>query len=382
MGAPNVMRVDMTEDQSLFRNTSRRFIETQLPLGRTRELHGDPVGFTQSWLRSIAELGWFAMLAPVELGGGNISGEGLLDLAIVMEECGRHVQPGPIVPMNVVVDTISRQRPSDHEEAIASIVSGRSVATWAFDPPSTPLDRAPHVTATRCGDTYRVDGTHRFVQDACSADLLLVSVSLEDRAAQLLVPTEHPGVTRRPLETLDLARRIADVDFDAVEVPASNLIATGPDVIERQLQLAASLNCVETVGAMDALFQMTVEYSKDRIAFGRPIGSFQALKHVMADMALYLETSKALADAATEAVARNDPDAPAIVSMAAAYIAEHSNELAQECLQIHGGIGFTWEHDLHLYLRRIRSNSVLYGSADWHRERVCAHYCLGEGDVA
>jgi alkylation response protein AidB-like acyl-CoA dehydrogenase len=179
---------------------------------------------------------------------------------------------------------------------------------------------------------------------------------------------------------LDLSRRLADVDFDGVQVsPDAILDTAGSDLLEAQLLLAAVLVCADTVGAIDALLAMTVAYAKDRIAFGRPIGSFQALKHVLADQALYLETCKAGAVAAAKAVATGADNAPEIVSMVAAYIGDVSNELAQECLQVHGGIGYTWEHDLHLFLRRVRSNAVLYGEPTWHRERVCAFHDRSDG---
>ncbi len=141
--------------------------------------------------------------------------------------------------------------------------------------------------------------------------------------------------------------------------------------------VAVALNVAETVGAMDAMFAMTVEYARDRTAFGRPIGSFQSLKHLMADRAVDLESSKAASVAASRAVQRGDTAATEVASMAAAYVGDLGNDMAQECLQIHGGIGYTWEHDLHLLMRRVRANSALYGEPTWHRERVCAFHGLG-----
>ncbi len=136
----------------------------------------------------------------------------------------------------------------------------------------------------------------------------------------------------------------------------------------------------ETVGAMDALFAMTVQYAKDRVAFGRPIGSFQALKHILADDAMYLEACKAGAVSVARAVQDRTDDAGEIASMVAAYVGDVADQIAQDCLQIHGGIGYTWEHDLHLFMRRIRTNAVLYGEPAWHRERVCALNGLGLND--
>jgi alkylation response protein AidB-like acyl-CoA dehydrogenase len=179
-----------------------------------------------------------------------------------------------------------------------------------------------------------------------------------------------------PLPSLDLGRRFSDVHFVDVQVPATAVIH-GADVFEHALQVAAVLNLAETVGAADALFTLTNEYAKDRVAFGRPIGSFQAIKHILADELLSLEICKAAAVAAANAVQHGDDAAPEVISMASAAIGERAPELAQQCLQVHGGIGYTWEHDLHLYLRRIQSNSALYGEASWHRERVCRFHELG-----
>jgi alkylation response protein AidB-like acyl-CoA dehydrogenase len=374
------VQLDLTDDQELFRETTVRFIEAELPLARTRELHDDPAGFDRGWLRKSAELGWFAMLVPEELGGGSVSGQGLLDATIVAEELGRRVQPGPFIPMNVVASALSTHGSATHRAEVAPVLAaGEAVAAWAVADERGGWDGGAGVIAQGCDEGYRLDGTRGFVQDAAAADWLLVAATLDDRAVQLLVPAGTPGLTLRPLTCLDLSRRMAHVDMDGVVVPATAILDSGADGLERQLQEAIVLMCAETVGALDALFSMTVDYAKDRIAFGRPIGSFQALKHVLADQAYALEGCKAVAVAAAKAVQRADAAAGEIVSMAAAAIADRGHELAQECLQVHGGIGYTWEHDLHLFMRRVRSNGSLYGGATWHRERVCAFHGIGEG---
>jgi alkylation response protein AidB-like acyl-CoA dehydrogenase len=225
-------------------------------------------------------------------------------------------------------------------------------------------------------------GSRGFVQDAASADWLLAVGTLEGEPVQVLVHASAPGVRIRPLAGLDLSRRLADVELDAVVVPADAVLGGGAGAVEEALRRAVVLTCADTVGAIDALFTMTVAYAKDRVAFGRPIGSFQALKHVMADQALFVETCKAGVAAAARAVDTGDEAASEVVSMVAAYVGDVANDVAQECLQIHGGIGYTWEHDLHLYLRRVRSNASLYGEPSWHRERVCRFHRLGEAAPA
>lgn len=375
------MHLDLTDDQALFRETTARFIESELPLSRTRELHDDPVGYDATWLRKSAAIGWFAMLVPEARGGGSVSGQGFIDATIVAEELGRQVQPGPFIPMNVVAATLADHgNEGRRADLLPGIVAAEVVATWAFADEQGRWDGGAALIAARSRDELVLSGTRGFVQHAQSADWILATAVLDGGPAQVLVPANADGLRVRPLACLDLSRRVAHVDFDDVSVSADAVVVEGDaaaGALELQLQRALVLTCAETVGAMDAMFTMTVEYSKDRIAFGRPIGSFQALKHVLADQALNLEACKAAAVAAAQAVQHGDDAAPEIASMAAAYVGDVGNDLAQECLQVHGGIGYTWEHDLHLLMRRVRSNGALYGEPSWHRERVCTLYGLG-----
>ena len=368
------MQPDLTDDQTLFRDTAVSFIEAELPVAGTRELHDDPLGYDPSWLRKSAELGWFAMMVPEAEGGGSVSGAGLLDAAIIAEQLGRFVQPGPFIPMNVVAAAIAAAGSAAQREALLPpIVTGERVVTWAFADAHGNWDAGAGVQARRDGDDLVLSGTRGCVQDAISADTLLVAASLDGAPVQLLVPASAPGVTIRPLRALDLSRRFADVEFDAVRVGRDDVLGTGgTGPLDAQLLNAVVLTCADTIGAIDALFTMTVAYARQRIAFGRPIGSFQAIKHILADQALYLEACKAAAVAAATAVQAAAPDAGEVASMAAAYIGDVACDIAQECLQVHGGTGYAWEHDLHLYLRRVRSNSLLFGEPSWHRERVCA----------
>jgi alkylation response protein AidB-like acyl-CoA dehydrogenase len=372
------VQLDLTEDQQLFHSTALRFVEEQLPIGATRVLHDDPVGFDREWLRRCADLGWLAMLVPEALGGGSVSGSGILDAALIADVIGRHVQPGPFVVTNVVAAAIARGgAPRLVDEILPRVVGGEAVATWA------PLDQLGQpddglgVTATLEGDHVRLSGARGFVLDGAHADHLLVSATLEGESVQVLIPRGTEGVSAVALASLDLSRRFAHVTLTDVITPVDMLLdhtaTTGwlHDV-------AVVLNLADTVGAMDALFDMTVDYAKDRVAFGRPIGSFQALKHVLADEALHLETAKAVSAAAANALASDAADATEVVAMAAAYVGERGGELAQQCLQVHGGIGYTWEHDLHLLMRRIQSNSALFGEPSWHRARICELHFAGQ----
>jgi alkylation response protein AidB-like acyl-CoA dehydrogenase len=366
------MQLDLSDDQALFRDTTVAFIEAELPLNKTRELHEDPAGYDRGWLRKSADLGWYAMLVPEEDGGGSVSGYGLLDAAIVAEQLGRFVQPGPFITMNVVASAIAAYGSVAQRTAmLPAIAAGEQVVTWAFADARGNWDAGRGLAAVPDGDAVVLTGSRGCVLEAVTADWLLVTAAVDGVPAQLLVRARAPGVTIRPLHSLDLSRRLADVDFDGVRVGPDDVLAgrgSGPP--ESQLLVAIALICADTVGAIDALFSRTVSYARERIAFGRPIGSFQAIKHILADQAVYLETCKAAAVAAAQAVQAGDASATEIASMAAAYIGDVASDIAQECLQVHGGTGYAWEHDLHLFLRRVRSNSVLFGEPTWHRERV------------
>jgi alkylation response protein AidB-like acyl-CoA dehydrogenase len=210
---------------------------------------------------------------------------------------------------------------------------------------------------------------------------MLACANENGRLRQVIVPMATRGLEVHPLTCLDLSRRAASVTFDDVVVDAEALMAVDSEAaLERQLQVAVALAVAETVGALDAMVTMTVAYAKDRVAFGRPIGSFQAMKHILADVGLYLEGCKAASVGLTRAVAERAEDAAEITAVVASYVGDHATEIAQQCLQVHGGIGCTWEHDLHLLMRRTRANSSLYGTPAWHRERLCVLGGLGSAD--
>ena len=376
------MRLDLDDDQALFRETSARFIQSELPLAATRSHHDTPAGFDLSWLRQVAELGWFAMLVPEELGGGSVSGSGTTDLAILAELQGSQAQPGPLIPMNLVARAIAEHGSQAlRAEALEGLVAATTVATFGFADERGVIDHGAGIVARREGESLVLSGSRGFVQSADAADEILVTATVDGEIALVLVPAAAPGVSRRPLDGLDLGRRFAHVDLVDVTVGIDRVLSGGGALVDELLQLASVLTVADTVGAMDHLFEMTVAYAKDRIAFGRPIGSFQAIKHALADQAVYLESSKAMSVAACDAHAQGGPDAAEVVSMASAYVGDQGNELAQVCLQVHGGIGYTWEHDLHLLMRRIRTNSVLYGEPTWHREQVCRVHGLAAEEL-
>ena len=369
------MDPDLTSDQELLRETTERFIETEYPLTRVRSRAEESGPLPSGYWEQGAELGWFSLLAPEELGGGSISGAGLLDLSILAEERGRFVQPGPFIDTNVVVATLA-EHGSDQQrsEVLPTLMAGEAPAAWALADPAGHWLAEAGVSCEATADGYVLRGTKGCVVEASSATWLLVSTVAPEGPTQFLVRADTPGVHVEELHGFDFTRTFADVRFDNVAVTPTDVVGTlggAHDSIEHQLQIADVLCVAESVGAMGQLFEVTLQYAKDRTAFGRPIGSFQAVKHQIADTSLLLELSMAASTSAARAVQEGGADTGEAISMAKAYVAESGVELAHACWQNFGGIAYTWEHDFHLYLRRLTADAALYGSASWHRERVC-----------
>jgi len=366
--------LELSDDQELFRETTARFIESRCPMPRVRELADTAVAHDPALLGEAGELGWFALFVPEEFGGGSVSGSPLRDAVIVAEERGRFVQPGPFVATNVVAFALARDGSRTQQEAyLPDLASATLTATWTIsDRSGVPVAGA--VRAREADGGYVLEGTAGLVPEAATAGLLLVSAADGEGVTQFLVATDAPGVTVVPLGGLDLTRRFADVRFDHVALPATAVLGvpgSAQESVDAQIDIAVALTLAESVGAMRRLMEITVDYAKARIAFGRPIGSFQALKHLMADASLWSELSTTGAWAAAQAVADGRSSASEIASIAKAYAGDAGTDLALACMQVHGGIGFTWEHDLHFYLRRLAADRVLYGDPVWHRERIC-----------
>lgn len=366
-------------EQMLFTSTAQAFLEKEVPLSRVRELHAEDIAFDAGWWGRAAELGWASLLVPEELGGGSPSGDGVADLALLAEQAGHTVAPGPLHPVSIVLAGLV-ESPDGHEELIESLVAGETVASWAACEPKRPFGALQSVTgvgttATRIEAGYRIDGVKDRVEAGDQAGTVLVVAVCDGRLRQFVVPTGATGVTVSPQRSVDLVKRYARVQFDGVEVDESAVVGTAeetPAIIERQRQVALVLQCAEIVGILDAVLTMTNQWLSDRHSFGRPLASYQALKHRAADMKMWFEAARATTIGAVAAVAERSQEAPKLVSVAKAYVAERAPVMLQDCVQLHGGIGVTWEHDLHLYLRRVALYRALYGSPEDHHRAVYA----------
>ena len=362
-------------DQRFFQSTTRRYLESRMPTAEVRRLAATPDGFERPWWAGGAELGWTSFLAGDEAGGGSLSGNGTADLAIVAEEFGRSVAPGPLIGTNVVLAAICSPGAGDaHADAARQLLSGEATGAWAVDDEGhawAPED--PQLAARPGGDGFVLAGRKVRVEYGAQAGWFLVSAQADGRPTQFLVPASAPGVEVEPLETLDLVRRYADVAFHDVRVPATAAIGDvggAADALARQVQIVAVLQCAEMAGAADRTLAMAVAWAEDRYTFGRPLNSYQALKHRFADMKVAVEASHATTTAAAHAVGQGSGDAARLASVAKAYVGRAAVEVGQECVQMHGGIGLTWDHDLHLYLRGLTTDRVVGGAPRDHVRRL------------
>jgi alkylation response protein AidB-like acyl-CoA dehydrogenase len=360
------VEIELSEDQSFFLDTTRRFLTAEASMPAVRALEQEPAGWTADYWRQGAELGWTSMLVPEADGGGSLSEHGLLDLVLVAEEIGRCAGPGPLAPVNLVASAVAARGSHEQKAAVLpGLLDGSAVATWGGREP---------VIGTVAEGSITLTGRLTAVEAAAQSAHLLVVAATATGLTHVLVPADAVGLSVTPRRSLDLVRRFAEVAFDGVALPVADAVVGdvggAANEVERLLQVACVLQCAETCGAIDKVFAMTVEYLGDRYSFGRPLSSYQALKHRLADDKMHLEACHATAGAAARAVATGAADAGELVSVAKAWIGPHATELIQDGVQLHGGIGVTWEHDLHLYLRRATVNRAMHGTPEWHAERI------------
>jgi alkylation response protein AidB-like acyl-CoA dehydrogenase len=385
-GDQNPMDFDLTADQKLFRATTREFLEKEMPLTRVRELGESGVGFEPDWWRRGSELGWNSLIADTSAGGDSISGEGLVDACIVAEEMGRLVSPGPLTGTNVVLAALSEAaNAAGHAEVTGALMAGEAVASWAvYEPGHGFAPLKPNVRAEPDGTGYVLSGVKDRVDGGDQADYFLVTAAdPADGVVQLLVPASAPGVTVTPELSLDLVRRYARVELDGVRVSGDGVVIPADSAqiaVNRQIQVAVALQCAETVGALGRVFEFTVQWAFDRYSFGRPLASYQALKHRFADMKTWLEACTATASGAAHAASAKSTDADELASVAKSYVGARATDIIQDCVQLHGGIGVTWEHDIHLYLRRATVNRVMFGTPGEHRQRLAGILGVRQGD--
>ena len=369
------MDFTMSDEQRMLVETSRKLLARESPISRVRELadSGEQGYDERVWQRG-AELGWAGLLVAEEYDG---LGRDLVDVALIAEEHGRTVQPGPLIGNTLAAVAISQSGRDDLcSEILPLLAGGQAVVAWAFAESRQPWDADGVCTvAIEHADGFRLQGIKTAVQDADAPTGLW---SLRTWGAAWRSSSSTGGATGlavRRLRTLDITRRLDEVSLDDVVVAPSALLHAGEAAeaaLAHQNRCGAVLVSADNIGVGEAVLEMTVQYAKLRVQFGRAIGSFQAVKHKCATMRMWLQASKAATYYAAMAVAADADDAEEAASVAKAYTSSAIAALTSEALQVHGGIGFTWEHDMHLYHRRAKANQVLFGDPYLHHERLAA----------
>jgi alkylation response protein AidB-like acyl-CoA dehydrogenase len=376
--------VALSEEQLTLKETTRRFLERHAPVAALRESQSSSRSFSPEYWATASQLGWTSILVPEQLGG--VGGETpLVDLAVIAEEVGHAVAPGPLLPCSVVVDALVQSGSSEQIDTfLPRLIDGSHTAAWAYAEHADYWNVRDFATiATSKGTGWILNGTKTSVEGADVADVLLVTAITDDGPAQFLVPRHTDGVQVSEVPCLDVSRHFADINFNNVHLDADLHLRADPQSeaqIERQRVLATTLIVADLTGLVDAMFSTTIEYLRDRYAFGRPLASFQALKHRIADHKLALERMFSVSSALARANCFQSEETIQLASVAKAYVGDAAMEVLSDCGQLFGGIAMTWEHDYHFYLRRATVNRVLYGSPVQHREHLCQLLGVGTGE--
>jgi alkylation response protein AidB-like acyl-CoA dehydrogenase len=356
---------EVTEEQEEFRQTLRRFFQQKSPTTEVRRLMATDDGYDPAvWKQMAEQLGLQGLLIPERLGGSEMT---FVELAIVFEEMGSVLFCAPFFStVALAANALIASGGPVAEQHLAAIAAGTTIAAVAIRDAERPT------AARRSGDGYLIEGSKRFVVDGSLADLLLVVADLDGATALFAVDANAAGLSKVAEPTLDRTRKLARLNFE--EVPATPVTAPGEgeEVLERTLRLATVALAAEQVGGAQTCLDMAVAYAKDRVQFGRAIGSFQAVKHLCADTLLEVESARSAASYAAWAVSEGSDDEKIVAEIAKAAASEAFLLAATNNLQIHGGIGFTWEVDCHLYLRRAKSSETFFGTPVEHRESVAA----------
>jgi alkylation response protein AidB-like acyl-CoA dehydrogenase len=367
------MNFAFSEEQEELRRLARKWLADKSPSPVVRSLMETERGYDAAMWTEMAQMGWQGMAIPEEYGG---AGFGQLELAVLFEEMGRSLLPAPFfstvaLGSGAILEAGSEKQKQD---LLGRIASGETTVGLAFTEPNGRWDEVGVETVAKpSGNGWLINGTKSFVLDGHTADYLIVAARAPEGVSLFLVDADTEGVARRRLETMDMTRKQAEVTLRDVTVSEDRLVGsagTGWTVIERVLEKAIVNLSAEQVGAAQKCLEMSVEYAKTRHQFGRPIGSFQAIKHKCADMLVQVESAKSACYYAAWAASEDNEELAIVAPMAKSYCSEAFFHCASENIQIHGGIGFTWEHDAHLYFKRAKSSELLFGDPAYHRARL------------
>jgi alkylation response protein AidB-like acyl-CoA dehydrogenase len=368
------MNFAFSEEQEELRRIVRQFLETKSSEAEVRRLMETTEGYDPDvWKQLADQLGLQSLIIPEEFGG---QGYTFVELTVVLEEMGRRLLCAPYFSSIVLAANTLLHSGDDaaKKELLPGIASGETIATLAFTEESGKWDEsgitmaATPSSSAGAADGYTLSGTKMFVLDGHTANLILVAAKTDAGISIFKVEADAAGLERTPLATMDQTRKQAKLTFSDTPATLIGTDGAGWATIQQVLDLAAVGLAAEQVGGAQLCLEMAVQYAKDRVQFGRPIGSFQAIKHKCADMLLEVESAKSAAYYAGWCASELNDELPSVASLAKAYCSEAYFHAAAENIQIHGGIGFTWEHPAHLYFKRAKSSELLFGDPTYHRE--------------
>lgn len=366
------MDFDLDKPQQLLQQSAREFFARECPLERVRALMATDTAFDENLWQAMADQGWTGLLVPEEFGG---LGLGLVELAVIAEEMGRACLPGPFISTLWAAALIERAgSEGQRAQYLEKIASGELKATVALLEETADWNPAAvSLRAEKTGKGYSLTGRKEFVTDAAVADLIIVVARGDEGLVFLPVNKGASGLTITATPGIDATRKLYALNFDNVAVAETEALAFNSrtqEALEAATDVALVAVCAELTGGMNWTLDTAVEYAKTRLQFGKPIGIYQAVQHRCADMFLWMESSRSAAYYAAWAVSENDPAAKLAVAMAKAYCSDAGREVGNNGIQVHGGIGFTWEHNLHLYYKRAKGSEVMFGDASYHREKL------------
>ena len=363
------MNFAFSEEQEELRKTVRSFLDSKSPETEVRRLMDTDDGYDPAvWSQMGEQMGLQGLAIPEEFGG---SGYSFVELGVVLEEMGRALLCAPYFSTVVLAANTLLQSGDDaaKKDFLPGIAAGETIATLAYTEPSGKWDESGvTMEATQDGEGWTLNGTKMFVLDGHTADLIIVAARTAGGVSLFTVVGDADGLTRTALSTMDQTRKQAKLEFAGTPARLLGTEGQGWAVLSTVLDLAAVALAAEEVGGGQKVLDMAVEYAKVRVQFGRPIGSFQAIKHKCADMLLEVESAKSAAYYGMWCAAEMNDELPSVASLAKAYCSEAYFHAAAENIQIHGGIGFTWEHPAHLYFKRAKSSELLFGDPTYHRE--------------
>ena len=363
------MNFAFSEEQEELRKAVRRFLDDKSPESEVRRLMDTTEGYDPAvWSQMAEQLGLQGLIIPEEFGG---SGYSYVELIVVLEEMGRSLLCAPYFSSVALAANLLQVSGDDaaKKDYLPGIASGQTIATVALAEASGRWDEeGVTLAASGSGDSWTLNGEKLYVLDGHTADLVLVAARTPAGVSVFTVEKGAKGYSATPLSTMDQTRKQAKLTFDSTPARLIGAEGQGWAAISKMLDLAAVALAAEQVGGAQKVLDMAVEYAKVRVQFGRPIGSFQAIKHKCADMLLEVESAKSAAYYAGWAAAEDNDELPVVASLAKSYCSEAYFHATAENIQIHGGIGFTWEHPAHLYFKRAKSSELLFGDPTYHRE--------------